>query len=325
MTVATSNIETRENPFQAAGVPMNHDRSGLPIIAGTDLDFPVEAVPVHHLTLSPSGVGYKEEPDFVVVRRADTFHAFGAQKKSYVPVSNVEAFDLLLGRLAEEGLIIETAIGTREGARSFIQARLPERFSVGGDEAETFVLILNSFDGSTGLSALLGTMRLRCTNVLPAIRRGASERWTHRHSRNVKAAAADAGRLLAMAQTFQEAQIETIETLQRIEVTDTQFQAIVEAEFPLDEEKASTRKKDSITVSRDLTRFLYENDRDGGGFQGTGWGVLQAFSSYDLWGKDVKGDRATTQVQNFAQGRYTGRVQRVTERIFAQARGSLVS
>ena len=77
----------------------------------------------------------------------------GVVTKRYKVVQNEEAFaftDELLG----EGVTYETAGSIQNGRRTWILARLPQRYIIRGDEIMPYLVFINSHDGTGAIKAL---------------------------------------------------------------------------------------------------------------------------------------------------------------------------
>ena len=115
--------------------------------------------------------GYKAN-----VRDSDQ-SVLGVVSDRYQVVQNEEAFaftDELLG----QGIRYETAGSLQGGRRTFILAKLPERFIIAGDEITPYFVIMNSHDGSCSIKAAMTPVRVVCQNTLNLALRTAKRTWT---------------------------------------------------------------------------------------------------------------------------------------------------
>lgn len=110
----------------------------------------------------PCGVGLEGGPETRVfycgwafisgfkanVRDRDS-QVLGVVSDRYKVVQNEDAFaftDELLG----EGVTYETAGSLQNGRRTWILAKLPQRYIIRGDEIDPYLVFMNSHDGSRG-------------------------------------------------------------------------------------------------------------------------------------------------------------------------------
>ena len=272
-------------------------------------------------------------PDFYGIVRDDTQKVLGVVKRAYTPFQNLDALEFVNDLLQNEGVTIETAGVLYEGARVWVLANIPRDMTIAGDVHVPYLCISTTHDGSGSVRADLTMMRVECRNSLRwAIRNiqlidalkehgidNPSPSWTHRHSTNVKAKATDARRMLGFASDFIDAYAAEIEEMMAKVVTPKAFEKLVAEFLPIDS-SATDRQVSNVEEKRDKVRALYESPADGGKFKGTGWGALQAFSSYDLWGADLRGGektRPTRQIVRLLDGTIEKRTTAVKDRILA--------
>lgn len=310
--VATSGVETmfsvRKSPWHEIGavIPEAIKSSDVKTVletAGMDWTVSKRAVRVANL----DGTAYDVDTDEVFAMvRDDTGKVLGAVKGAYQPFQNADALDLVNDLLLSGDVTIETAGVLFGGKKVWVLANIPRDLTVLGDVHVPFLCISTTHDGSGSIRADLTVMRAECQNslrwvpampqVIDALRAAGianpKPSWVHRHSSNVKTKAADARRILGFAQEFLTAyETEIVALMDRI-VPASEFDAMVSDFLPIDHD-ATDRQARNVTEKRDRVRALYESDTDGGKFKGTGWGAFQAFSSYDLWGADLREGEAS--------------------------------
>ena len=89
----------------------------------------------------------------------------GVVTDRYKVVQNEEAFsftDELLG----EGVRYETAGALQNGRRTWILAKLPQRYIISGDEITPYLVFMNSHDGTGAIKAAMTPIRVVCQNTL---------------------------------------------------------------------------------------------------------------------------------------------------------------
>jgi phage/plasmid-like protein (TIGR03299 family) len=73
--------------------------------------------------------------------------------------------------------------GNPIGQRTYMALRLPEEIQIGGqDPHDVYLTILNSFDGSNGLTAVIAPIRLACTNQTTMTFGRLAQRFQVRHT-----------------------------------------------------------------------------------------------------------------------------------------------
>lgn len=272
--------------------------------------------------------------DFSAMVRDDTNTVLGVVKKAYAPFQNVDALDLLNDILLSGDVTVETAGVLWGGRRVWLLANIPKELTVEGDLHVPYLCVSTTHDGSGSVRADLTLMRVECQNSLRwAIRNphlleemakagitNPSPSWTHRHSRNVKTKAADARRILGFAGEFIDAYSAEIEAMMARVLKPREFDKML-TEFVTEPDQATDRQKRNVGEKREKVRALYESERDGGRFKGTGWGAFQAFSSYDLWGSDLREgeqSRPRRQVARLLDGTIEKRNSAVRDRLLGR-------
>lgn len=303
---ADANHYDRTSPWEALGADVRDASSIAQVIKRAGMDFEVG-------TIVPVVNGIPQE-DFRAIHRLDTDSTFGFAKKGYTPVQYRDAFSFLDGL---EGFTLESAGTVKGGSRAFIQARLDRDIEIEGDRLASYFTICTSHDGSMGLKFVLGTLRLDCTNQFPIL--GASgTSWSHRHSTNVMANAKVAVAHLTQANEAIDTFEEEVRRLMETEITDRKFQAIMARVLPINDDQ-TPRQRGNVEEAREGVRAMYASAQDGGSFAGSGWGVVNAFNSWNQWVKPVKStsDRAERQVVKTMDGTFGDLTRRVADLVLA--------
>lgn len=301
----------RKSPWHTAGTVLDDGPQTVDeILVAAGLDWEVETVvPV------VEGVA---RPEFRAIRRTDVDEVFGFAKKGYQTVQNREAFTLVEGLLETEAVVVESAGPVKGGRRVWVQAAVNRYIDIDGDGHEAFLTVSTSHDGSSGVRASLGFLRLDCMNQMPALTRGAISTWSHRHSTNVMAKTDDARRILFQAVEEIDHFEEEVRRLMETEVTARRFDAIVAQLLPISDNQ-TPRQRGNVEEKREGIRAMYASERDGGRYVGTGWGVVNAFNSYDQWMKPVKDEanRAERIIVRSLDGTFGAMTRRVSELVLS--------
>ena len=302
---ADANHYDRTSPWEAIGTDVRDAKDIEAVIRSAGMDFEVG-------TVVPVVNGTRQE-DFRAIHRLDTDTTFGFAKKGYTPVQYRDAFSFLDGL----DFTLETAGTYKGGARAFIQARLDRSIEIAGDLMAPFFYIGTSHDGSMGLKFVLGVQRLACTNQLPMFSSTGSA-WSHRHSTNVMANAKAAVTHLTQAEEALDDFEEEVRRLIETEVTERRFQSIITRVLPMNDDQ-TPRQRANVEEARQGVRQAYASDIDGGGFAGTGWGVVNAFNSWGQWIKPVRStsDRAERQVVRTMDGTFGDLTRKVADLVLA--------
>ena len=300
----------RKNPWTTIGTALNGPTTVDEILTAADLDWEVETVvPV------VEGVA---RPEFRAIRRTDIDQVFGFAKKGYQTVQNREAFGLVQGLLETEAVVVESAGPAKGGRRVWVQACVNRHIEIDGDGMNAYLTVSTSHDGSSGVRANLGFLRLDCMNQMPALQAGAVSTWSHRHSTNVMAKTDEARRILFQAVEEIDHFEEEVRRLIDTDVTRRRFDQIVSTILPMSDNQ-TPRQRGNVEEKREGVRRMYESDRDGGRYAGTGWGVVNAFNSYDQWAKPVKDEtnRAERIIVRSLDGTFGAMTRRVSELVLS--------
>ncbi len=306
----------RRSPWDALGTKITETDVDA-ILSQAGLDFEVQSVVP--MVPHPNGFGPLTPADeFRAIQRTDTGKVFGMTKKGYQPVQNREAFALLEDLVGSGQIEVESAGTLKGGARVWIQAKVDAPVSIPGDDVEAYLTISTSHDGSAGLQAVFGFLRLSCTNQLPSLARNAVAVWRHRHSRHVLAKGAEARAILGLAPAVIDGFEDEVRRLIETEVTARQFQAIVTTILPITDHQ-TPRQRGNVESQREALHEMHASEIDGGAFKGTGWGAVNAVNSWAQWAKPVKstGDRATRQAIRTLDGTFGAMTARVAEMVLS--------
>jgi phage/plasmid-like protein (TIGR03299 family) len=220
------------------------------------------------------------EPSRLAVVHADTQEWFSYVSTDYRPVQYREAFEFM-----DELNPRYVAAGALSGGRKgFMVVQLPDhmRSTVEvldeEDPHDVYVVLQTSHDLSKGITVSLSTLRNRCMNmlVLPTFDSNAPQSWTIRHIGNPHEKLREAQLTLTRTGRYQEIFERTVEQLASVRVTSDDLRQIARRVLP-------SRLK---TVEQQVAAIVnhFEHDETVG-FRDTGWGAVNAMSTYLQWGR----------------------------------------
>ena len=175
----------------------------------------------------------------------------GVVSDRYKVVQNEDAFaftDELLG----EGVTYETAGSLQNGRRTWILAKLPQRYIISGDEIDPYLVFMNSHDGTGAIKAAMTPIRVVCQNTLNLALSTARRSWSTIHTGDIHGKLQDARNTLLYADRYMAALGKTIEELSRQKLSDRQVLEYIDALFPLPEDASEARKKNLGKLKEDL-------------------------------------------------------------------------
>lgn len=271
----SANVETmfytREKPWHGLGTCVSEAPTSQQALIYAGLDWKVEQkdvyTPEHRLI-----PGFKTN-----VRDIDSA-ILGVVSDRYQVVQNEEAFrftDDLLG----EGVTYETAGSLQGGKKTWILARMPEKYIIAGDEIAPYLVVMNSHDGSSGVRVAMTPIRVVCQNTLNLALSQAKRVWTTKHTENVLARVQDARETIFMANSYMSELGRGINELSRIKLSDRKAMEFMEEFFPISEDLSDLQKKNNLRMLNDLKhRYFDAPDLEWVGKNG--WRFVNAVSDF---------------------------------------------
>lgn len=181
----------------------------------------------------------------------------GVVTDRYKVVQNEEAFaftDELLG----EGVRYETAGSLQNGRRTWILAKLPQRYIISGDEITPYLVFMNSHDGTGAIKAAMTPIRVVCQNTLNLALSTAKRSWSTNHVGDIKGKLEDARSTLFYADKYMAELGKTIASLNQIKLSDRQVYEYIDALFPLSENSSEIQKKNLLRMKEDVKMRYYD-------------------------------------------------------------------
>lgn len=249
-----ANVETmfsvREKPWHGIGTIVQDAPSSKEAIQLAGLDWLISQKDV----FTESGVqipGYKAN-----IRSTDQ-SVLGVVSDRYQIVQNEDAFAFTDGLLGE-GVTYETAGSLQGGRRTFILARLPERFIIAGDEIMPYFVIMNSHDGSCSIKAAMTPVRVVCQNTLNLALKTAKRTWTAKHTSNIMDRIDDAKTTLQFAEKYMSELGKGVDSLVHKKLTDRKVMEFLSEFFPVTEDMSAAQKKNNLILLNDMKARYFD-------------------------------------------------------------------
>ena len=249
-----ANVETmfytRTAPWHGLGTRVLEAPTSSAALSLAGLDWKVVQKPV----FTADGLfisGFKAN-----VRDRDS-QVLGVVSDRYKVVQNEDAFaftDELLG----EGVTYETAGSLQNGRRTWILAKLPQRYIIRGDEIDPYLVFMNSHDGTGAIKAAMTPVRVVCQNTLNLALSTARRSWSTIHTGAIHGKLQDARNTLLYADRYMAALGKTIEELSLQKLSDRQVLEYIDALFPLPKDASEVRKKNLGKLKEDLKLRYFE-------------------------------------------------------------------
>lgn len=181
----------------------------------------------------------------------------GVVTDRYKVVQNEEALaftDQLLG----EGVTYETAGSLQGGRRTWILAKLPQRYIISGDEITPYLVFMNSHDGTGAIKAAMTPIRVVCQNTLNLALSNAKRSWSANHVGNINGKLDDARYTLLYADKYMAELGRSIDRLNQIRLSDQKVYEYINALFPLADNATEQQKKNLLRMKEDVKARYFE-------------------------------------------------------------------
>lgn len=190
-------------------------------------------------------------PGFKANLRDTDKKVLGIVTDRYKVIQNIDAFsftDELLG----EGVTYETAGSLQEGRRTWLLAKLPQRYIISGDEITPYLVFMNSHDGTGAIKAAMTPIRVVCQNTLNLALSTAKRYWSTNHTGDIRGKMEDARYTLLYADQYMAELGKAIDSLTRVKLTDRQVYEYIDALFPLLENPTEQQKKNILKMKEEM-------------------------------------------------------------------------
>lgn len=215
----------REVPWHGLGTKVMEALTSAEALKLAGLDWNVMQKPI----ITEEGIPV---PGFKANLRDVDEKVLGVVTDRYKVVQNTDAFsftDELLG----EGVTYETAGSLQEGRRTWILAKLPQKYIISGDEMIPYLVFMNSHDGTGSIKVAMTPIRVICQNTLNLALSTAKRYWSTNHTGDIRGKLEDARYTFLYANTYMGELGRSIDQLNRQKLTDKQVYEYIDALFPL--------------------------------------------------------------------------------------------
>jgi phage/plasmid-like protein (TIGR03299 family) len=299
-----------ETPWHKLGTVTDGVLTANDALVTAGLDWRVELKDLwYQSNIRNEAIGNKElmqVPDkYAVVRDSDN-SCLGTVGSKYTPLQNRDAFTFMDNIVDSGEAKYETAGSLFNGKNIWILMNLEnvEGISqVDGDDIKPYMLLSNSHDGSSALKVTMTPIRVVCNNTLRMALKGANQQISVRHTSGISNQVDYARQSLGLVVDYYSSFQEQVERMIDQEVADEKFYDILEKLFPRpsDEEMEKPRVEANYKnkIANIKSNYVQETH------VGTAWGVFNAFNSYELWDKKVRGNALERQASNFIHDNQT--------------------
>jgi phage/plasmid-like protein (TIGR03299 family) len=250
----SANVETmfytREKPWHGLGTMVAEAPTSAAALTLAGLDWRV----IQKDLLTEDGIAI---PGFKANLRDSDQQVLGIVTDRYTVVQNEEAFsftDALLG----EGVRYETAGSLQNGRRTWILAKLPQRYIISGDEITPYLVFMNSHDGTGAIKAAMTPIRVVCQNTLNLALSTAKRSWSTNHVGDIKGKIDDARNTLLYADQYMAELGKAIDAMNQQKLSDRQVYEYIDALFPLIDNATGQQRKNLLRMKEDVKARYFD-------------------------------------------------------------------
>ena len=260
------------------------------------LDWEVEKLPAFAQIQGTNDEGenitrYIAGEDMYLTTRMSDNRPLGMVGARYEVLQNKDAFLFGDDLIDDSGAHWITAGSLKRGRTVWMMMKMPETVQLTGYEDEAiqpYVLVTNSHDGSSSVTAAITPVRVVCNNTLTWALAGTPRQFKIRHTTKMMGRINEAKRVLGVTHNYMDALKKVGTDLLNAKFSDAEFDKFLESLSPTeDKEKAAlTRALDR----QDEIKGIWKNKADLQNIRNTKWGALQAVVDYNDHHIDGRGD-----------------------------------
>ena len=244
----SANVETmfytREKPWHGLGTRVEEAPDSREALRLAGLDWRVVQKSIK------TGDGF-QIPGFKANMRDTDNRVLGVVTDRYKVVQNEDAFaftDKLLG----EGVTYETAGSLQDGRRTWLLAKLPQRYIISGDEITPYLVFMNTHDGTGAIKAAMTPVRVVCQNTLNLALSTARRSWSTNHIGDIAGKLEDARYTLLYADQYMSELGKEIDRMNHIKLSERQVLEYIDALITLNDEPTPQQKKNLARMKEDM-------------------------------------------------------------------------
>ena len=300
MSSGTAAIFTAGEPaWHKLGTAVMEAASSQEAIRLAHLDWQVQQWPIS--AVAPDGWGTVTAKEFVANVRTDTRTVLGVVSRKYKPFQNAQAFEFADAVVGESMARYETAGALRGGRRVWMLLKLPEELKAGRqDLIEPYLLLYNSFDGSSCLRALLTSVRVVCQNTLNlALSHARGEGVTIRHRGELQERVAEAQATLGLVQRRLKLFQQEVDLLRSVSMNAMRLDRYFDSLLPPLSVRASDKERANRLRTLDQLHANFDNDTNSlPGMKGSAWAAFNAVSQWADHQRHFRGKAELARAEN---------------------------
>jgi len=159
---------------------MKISKEAKKILTDNELDFKIIKSPLDAKVTLPSGIVKTIPTDYFGLYNDKSGEIINSVKGSYTVSQNDEIVEMVLQGAKKFGeLSVQKAASIHDGRRVAIQLAIDGVSRVGADDIKRYVTIIDSNDGSAGLSVGIGDFTMSCENQFYYFRKNGQMKFRH--------------------------------------------------------------------------------------------------------------------------------------------------
>jgi len=269
----------RETPWHGLGIRVEEALTSADALVAAGLDWQVNQTPIY----TSDG---RTIPNYKANVRDSDSRVLGVVTDRYKVVQNSTAFeftDALLG----EGVTFATAGALQDGRRVWVLAKLPEKYIIGGEAIEPFLVFSNSHDGSAAIKVSMTPIRVVCQNTLNLALSNARRTWSAKHTGSIQTRMHEARETLGLAHLYMENLGKEIDRLGRIKLSDSKVMEFINELIPLSDDATAIQRK-NVEQQRDDIKIRYFEAPDLKVLSKNGFRFVNAVSDFATHAKPLR-------------------------------------
>jgi phage/plasmid-like protein (TIGR03299 family) len=270
------------------------------ILTANGLDFTIEKLPMFAkqpiIALDELGNIVNDTPYFGLLN-SKSGEILNTVKSGYTVSQNAEIVELVLRGIAPFGsqLSVQNAGSLNGGRRIFLQLAIEGTSKVGDDTIKRYVTIIDSNDGSTGLSIGIGDFTMSCSNQFFHFYKAGQSRM--RHTASLDAKIKEIPNLIELALEQSMSMVETYNEFATVGISNKNVHDLVKSLVGVSKTSSVSDLADASSKSTNAMNKLYDMIR-----------VEVAQKGMNVWGLHSGVTRWTTHEKS-APKRENGRIE----------------
>jgi len=282
-----SEVETmfftgREKPWHGLGIKVEDAPNSREALIAAGLDWNVVQKPVF------TQDGVKVKGYYANVRDYDG-SVLGIVTSHYKVVQNRDAFAFTDGLLGE-GVRYETAGSLLEGKKTWILAKLPDKYIIQGEQVMPYLIFSNTYDGSGAIKIAMTPVRIVCNNTLNLALESTNRIWPVQHTGDIAAKMEDTKETIYRAEQYMSGLGKAFDTLSKKKLTDAAVKEYISLLLPVADNASETAEKNVLKQRGDIMlRYKYAPDLKD--LPGSGYRFINAVSDFATHARPLRETR----------------------------------